>query len=126
MNDLAISDFDITVDRWIDAIIDRHQKLPTGWGMKLGGPFDMHVDALEDIRSESLAEIETVMRKVRAYLNDAAKGRLDAEWKKYQDYQIEGRDEKDPATGAEFTNHAECKKGLTDCLEQMKKIAREI
>ena len=124
--DTAASDFEVIAARWIDAIIDRQQRLPTGWTVSLRGPFNLQSRALEEIRAESLIELEPVMRQVRANLNDVAKGRLDAEWRKYKDYQIEGRDVKDPKTGQEFTIHDECKKGLADCLEQMKKMAREI
>src|SRR5437016_5216100 len=64
MIEQSVSDFDIVISRWIDAIIDKHERLPTGWGMRLGGPFDMRAGALDDIRAESLVEIETVMRRV--------------------------------------------------------------
>ena len=121
----AVSDFDIIIMRWVDAIIDKHHKLPTGFGVRLSGAFDMHVDALEDIRAESLSEIEAAMRKVRAGLVGAAKSRLDEAWKNYQEYQIEGHTQTDPATGQEFTTHVECKAGLTDCLKQMQKVAHE-
>ena len=46
-------------------------------------------------------------------------------WQDYQEYKIEGRDEKDTETGRDFTADVECKTGLIACLEQMKKIARE-
>jgi hypothetical protein len=121
----AVSDFDIVISRWIDAIIDKHERLPTGWGMRLNGPFDMRAGALGDIRAESLSEIEAVMRRVRPNLSDAAKGRFDEEWRKYQDFQIVGVEVKNQQTGQEFTTHTECKKGLMDCLEQMRKIAHE-
>ena len=121
----AVSDFDIVIGRWIDAIIDKHERLPTGWSVRLSGPFDMRAGALEDIRTESLAEIETVMRRVRPNLSGVAKGRFDEEWRKYKDFQIVGVEVKDPETGQEFTTHSECKKGLTDCLERMRLIANE-
>jgi hypothetical protein len=113
-HDSTASDFDITVNRWLDVIADRQQMLPTGFGLRLGGAIDLHVAALEDIRANSLPDIEVFMRGVRVHLKDATKSRLDDEWRKYQEYQMTGIDAQ------------ECKKALMDILEQMKKIVHEV
>ena len=90
----------------------------------MSGGLDLYAAALNEVRTQSVENIESSIRAIRPFLDVAGKTGLDEEWQNYQEYNIEGRDEKDPETGQDFTNHAECKKRLIACLEQMKRIVQ--
>jgi len=122
----AISDFEITINKWGKSIKDTHVPRNQVWGVTLSGGLDFYVVALDEMRTHSIEAIESSLRVIRPFMDADGKARLDKAWQDYQEYNIEGRDEKDPETGQEFTSHIECKTGLIACLEQMKKIAQEI
>ena len=122
----AISDFEITVNKWEKSIKDTHVPRNQVWGITLSGGLDHYAAALDGVRTYSIETIESSLRAIRPFMNAEGKARLDKAWQDYQEYNIEGRDEKDPETGQEFTSHTECKTGLIECLRQMKKIAQEI
>jgi|SRR6185437_1697372 len=121
-----VSDFQFTINKWVSVIHDEHERLPIGIGLMLNGFIDMRADALERLRAESIEELATGVMVVRSFLTGNSRVRLDNEWEKYKECEIEGIEMKNPETGMDFTSHAECKKGLIDCLEQMKKLASEI
>jgi hypothetical protein len=122
----AISDFEITISKWVKSIKDTHVPRNQVWTVTLSGGLDLYAAALNRVRTQSIENIECSIRAIRPFLDVAGKARLDEEWQNYQECHIEGRDEKDPETGQDFTNHTECKKGLIDCLDKMKKIVQEI
>jgi hypothetical protein len=122
----AISDFEVTINKWGKSINDTHVPRNRVWGFTLNGGIDFYADAINRVRKESIANIENCVLSIRPFMGVDSKSRLDKAWQDYQEYGIEGRDEKDPTTGQEFTSHVECKKGLIDCLEQMKKLASQI
>jgi hypothetical protein len=121
----AISGFHIIAIKWIAAIADKDQKIPKVWSIRLQAT-DEYAAELQRIRARSIPEIETVMREIHPYLSAECKTRFEKEWQNYQEYEIEGITEKNPATGEEITSHDACKSGLINCLEQMKKIAGTI
>lgn len=122
----AVADLEFSINRISRAIADKDNQLPWGWTVTTMGPLDLRAKALKGIRLSSVKEMEPYVMVIRTFMNSDCRGRFDREWEKYQDYKIEGVEGKDPATGQEFTSHIECKKGLIECLEQMKKIAAEI
>jgi hypothetical protein len=122
----AISDFEITISKWVKSIKDTHIPRNQVWTVTLSGGLDRYASALGGVRTQSIENIESSLRSIRPFMNADGKARLDNAWQNYQEYHIEGRDEKDPETGRNFTNHTECKKGLIDCLNKMKKIVQEI
>jgi hypothetical protein len=122
----VISDFEITISKWVKSIKDTHVPRNQVWTVTLSGGLDLYAAALKDVRTQSIENIESSIRAIRPFLDIAGKARFDKEWKNYQEYHIEGRDEKDPETGQDFTNHTECKNGLIACLEKMEKIVQEI
>jgi hypothetical protein len=64
--------------------------------------------------------VESYLRAIRPFINAYGKARLDKARHACQEYNIEGRDEKDAETGQEFTSHIEYKSELIGCLRQMK------
>ena len=122
----AISDFEITIDKWAKLINETYIPRNQVWTVTLSGGRDRYVAALDEMRAHSIENIESYFRTIRPFMNPRGKAGLDKAWQDYQAYNIEGRDAKDPETGQEFTSHTECKAGLITCLEQMKKITQEI
>ena len=121
----AISDFEVTINKWVKSIKDTHVPRNQVWTVTLSGGLDLYAAALAGVRTQSIENIEVAIRAIRPFLNADGKAGLDKAWQDFQEYNIQGQEEKDPVTRAEFTNHTECKRGLIACLEQMKKIAHE-
>ena len=122
----AIADLQFSINKAIRGIADKDNQLPYGWTPTTNGMLDMRAKAIRGIRFSTAKDMEPCIMALRAFMNSDCRSRFDSEWEKYQEYNIEGIEGKDPATGQEFTSHAECKKGLIDCLEQMKQIASKI
>lgn len=122
----AISDFEITINKWEKSINDTHIPRNQIWTVTLSGGLDRYAAAINGVRAHSIENIESSMRDIRPFMSADGKARLDKAWLTYQEYSIEGRDEKDAKTGQEFTSHIECKAGLIECLDQLKKVAQEI
>ena len=110
----AISDFEITISKWVKYIKDIHVPRNQVWTATLSGGLDLYAAALNEVRIQSIENIESSIRAIRPFLDVAGKARLDEQWKNYQEYHIEGRDEKDPET-ARFYESYRMQKWI-DCL----------
>ena len=63
----AISDFEITVNKWEKSIKDTHVPRNQVWGITLSGGRDFYAAAIDEVRTHSIETIESlrVIRTVR-------------------------------------------------------------
>ena len=107
--DSAASAFDFIVNKWLDAIGDKQKVLST-------------------VHSESIPEIEPVMLRVHAYLDDAAKGTCDELWKNYksiESYRFKGVPTRIAETGNTRISLDDVRKIMSETLEKMKEIIHD-
>jgi len=107
--DLAKSECEAIIKKWLSVIADRQQI------------------ALAGILTKSGPEIEQAIRFVRHHLRESDRARLDEEWNKYQHIdrrQLEGVNERHPITGCTITSYDRARRVLYEPLKKMLDIIR--
>lgn len=110
--DAIVSDFVRVIDKWLERINNERE------------------NRLENIRADSLKEIEGEILKVQAILDAAAKDGLDKQWEKYQrigkdDVQFfKGVEQFDAATSRASLSYP-ARQALSEPLERMKEIVQD-
>jgi len=108
---LATSDFEVYVNKWLERIDDRKEQM-----------------VLPSIYTKSITELESVMRTVRGHLSIAARSQLDEEWKNYQRIernQLDSVPTFDPVTKCTVPVYDKARRLLSEPLHKILEIVHE-
>jgi hypothetical protein len=109
--DLAASDFEVCINKWLDRIADRREQM-----------------ALPSTHAKSIQEIEPVMRTVRRHLSTAVKSKFDDAWKNYQNIdrqRLEPIQKLDPITKCTVPVYDDARKLLSEPLQRILEAIRD-